>query len=99
MVEIAPADLRTRLEAGEPLKIVDIREADEYAAWHILGAENLPVYNALAAGNVTPLAQAVEGLSKQQPVVAVLRWVTGCLICRYWYRCFSAAHLRQQVSV
>ena len=35
MKEMNAITLRERLEAGEPLEVVDIRETDEFESWHI----------------------------------------------------------------
>ena len=42
VTEIDAATLRERLEAGEPVQVVDIRPEREYRAGHIPGAVNLP---------------------------------------------------------
>jgi glyoxylase-like metal-dependent hydrolase (beta-lactamase superfamily II)/rhodanese-related sulfurtransferase len=73
MGEIAPAELRDRLEAGEPLSVVDIREEPEYRLWHIPGATNLPVYDALSDDDDRPLIAGAERLPRDRPVVAVCR--------------------------
>ena len=39
--QISPNDLQDKLEAGEEIAIIDVRETDEYAAGHIPGATNL----------------------------------------------------------
>jgi len=72
-VEITAAELKTRLEAGEAVKVVDIREAGEFAARHITGAENLPVYDAICKGDMAPLARAAEQLSGTGSIVTVCR--------------------------
>ncbi|MEW6511551.1 MAG: rhodanese-like domain-containing protein, partial [Bacteroidota bacterium] len=73
MKEITPAELKERLQAGEALTVLDIREADEYAEWHIRGSMNIPVYNALNAGEVSPLTEQLHQLPSDRPVVAVCR--------------------------
>lgn len=40
--EISPQDVRARLEAGETLTLVDVRQPWEYARYHIPGALLLP---------------------------------------------------------
>ena len=40
--EISPQDVRARLEAGETLTLVDVRQPWEYARSHISGALLLP---------------------------------------------------------
>ncbi len=39
---IAPADVKALLDDGTAFTLLDVRRADEYAAGHIPGAENLP---------------------------------------------------------
>ena len=43
--EISPQDVRARLEAGESLNLVDVRQPWEYAQSHIPGALLLPTDN------------------------------------------------------
>jgi len=73
MKEIEALELRERLENGEPFQIVDIREADEFGSWNILGSVNLPVYNALRAQRDDALTGRAAELDRQRPVVAVCR--------------------------
>jgi glyoxylase-like metal-dependent hydrolase (beta-lactamase superfamily II)/rhodanese-related sulfurtransferase len=73
MKEIGADDLKRKLESGEPVAVVDIREADEYADWRIEESINLPVYNALNAGNTEALTPHLGTLSNNRPLVAVCR--------------------------
>ncbi len=73
MQEIAAAELKNRLEAGMDLSVVDVRNADEYQSWHILGSRNLPVYDALQRGDTAPLLRESRSLSRERPVVTVCR--------------------------
>ena len=73
MKEMNATALRERLEAGESLEVVDIREGDEFDAWHIFGSRNVPVYNALRAGRTEGLAQQAETLPSDRPIVTVCR--------------------------
>lgn len=41
--EMSNAELACRLEAGEELLLIDVREPEEYAAGHIPGAKSLPI--------------------------------------------------------
>jgi len=48
MTEITPDELSVRLQSdGEDPLIVDIRNEDEFADWHIPGSVNVPVYDEL----------------------------------------------------
>ncbi|MFB6170450.1 MAG: rhodanese-like domain-containing protein [Haloarculaceae archaeon] len=40
--EISAAELRERLDRGEPIRIVDIRSPGAFARGHIPGSENVP---------------------------------------------------------
>jgi len=67
------AELRSRLEAGEPVAVVDIRETAEHEAWNILGSHNLAVYDALRMGQIEPLVAQAARLPRGVPVVTVCR--------------------------
>lgn len=41
--EILPQEVQRRLEQGEKLLIVDVREPDEWASGHIPGAKHIPL--------------------------------------------------------
>lgn len=41
--DILPEEVKKRLEAGEKLSIIDVREPDEWAAGHIPGAKLIPL--------------------------------------------------------
>ena len=66
-------ELRARLEAGEPVSVVDIRDAAEHEAWSILGSRNLAVYDALRLDHVEPLIRKAAELPRDVPVVTVCR--------------------------
>jgi len=72
-VSIDPKELTAKLEAGETVELVDIREADEFTGWHIHGSRNLPVYNDLKADRSESLKQGSEGLPKGRSIVTVCR--------------------------
>lgn len=40
---ISPAALKSRLDAGEKVFVLDVREAEEYAAGHVTGAVSIPI--------------------------------------------------------
>ena len=40
--EVAPADLQSRLEGGEQIVVIDVREPDEFAKGKIPGAYTIP---------------------------------------------------------
>ncbi len=73
MKEISPDELKQKLESGEQVAVVDIREANEYNDWHIEGSSNLPVYNALNRGDIEGLRKNASALPKNRPIIAVCR--------------------------
>ena len=47
-VVIKPADLFAKMDAGEDMLILDVRQADAYAEGHLIGAVNVPLGMAIA---------------------------------------------------
>jgi rhodanese-related sulfurtransferase len=43
--QLSPADLARKLDAREPLFVLDVRNEEEYEAWRIPGSEALPGVN------------------------------------------------------
>lgn len=41
--DIAPEELRTRIDAGEQVFVLDVREAEEVAEWPFPGARHIPL--------------------------------------------------------
>ncbi|MCI0691981.1 MBL fold metallo-hydrolase [candidate division KSB1 bacterium] len=73
MKEITAGELKNKLEAGEDVAVVDIRETDEYNDWHIHGSSNIPAYNALTQGRAEALTDQIAALPRDRPIVAVCR--------------------------
>ena len=73
MTEITVSELKTRLEAGEPVAVVDIRESDEYTGWHIYGSRNVPVYNAIGSNRLDLVERGAKDLPADHLVVTVCR--------------------------
>jgi len=42
-MEITPAEVKAKLDAGEPLRLIDVREPEEFAICRIAGAALLPM--------------------------------------------------------
>jgi rhodanese-related sulfurtransferase len=42
-IEIAPREVRQRMDAGEPIRLIDVREPAEFALARIQGAEPIPM--------------------------------------------------------
>jgi len=71
--EISSGELKAKLEAGDVLEIVDIRETDAYHEWHIPGSTNVPVTNALKSRQDHALTDRAGSLPKDRPIVTVCR--------------------------
>jgi len=72
---LSAAALKERLDAGEPVRLLDVRDRDEFAAWHIDGptvtAIQLPFAKFLQAkvtGDVDGLLDDIDG---EGPITAV----------------------------
>lgn len=48
-MELTPLDIRQRLDAGERLFLIDVRQPEEHQICHIQGSELIPVNNVPAA--------------------------------------------------
>ena len=64
MKEIAATDVQKRLEAGEKLHIIDVREVEEVQEGHIPGIVNIPL-------GIVPLR--LSELDKKTPYIVVCR--------------------------
>ena len=51
---ISRPDLASRIEAGSPPPIMDVRSAEEFAESHIPGAVHIPFYSALSRSDGLP---------------------------------------------
>lgn len=71
--EITAEELKLKLESGEDIEVIDIREEEEYREWHIQPSTNIPVYNALNSGQVKPLMKSADRLPRHKPVVVYCR--------------------------
>ncbi|MBC6606400.1 rhodanese [Hymenobacter sp. BT188] len=60
--ELTPQDLHARLQRGELLQLVDVREPEEYEYCHIEGSLLLPLGD---------IPQHVEKLATDRPVVLI----------------------------
>jgi glyoxylase-like metal-dependent hydrolase (beta-lactamase superfamily II)/rhodanese-related sulfurtransferase len=71
MREITVAQLAERLDRGESPFILDIREPEKFADWHIPGARPLPVIEAMRRNEWGPLEARADEIPKDQPIVVV----------------------------
>ncbi|MFB6092147.1 MAG: rhodanese-like domain-containing protein [Haloquadratum sp.] len=58
--EISPDEVKRKLDADEPVQVIDIRSPDQFAAGHIPGAENVPMHE---------LPQRIEDVDWKDDVV------------------------------
>lgn len=63
-IDIAPSEVSRRLEAGEKLFLLDVREPDEFAEARIAGATLIPLGQ---------LAQRAAEIPHDAPIIAVCR--------------------------
>jgi rhodanese-related sulfurtransferase len=56
---ITPRELKARLDAGEPIRVVDVREPQEWELRHILGAELIALDTFLARMHELDSAQTI----------------------------------------
>lgn len=61
--------LRQRLEKGEKLTVLDVRDTEDYEEWTIPGAMHVDAYESLSAGLPGPVVTAE--VPRDRPVVAV----------------------------
>ncbi|MCH8259703.1 MAG: MBL fold metallo-hydrolase [Planctomycetes bacterium] len=71
MKEITNRQLTEMFEAGSPVTVIDVREPEAFASWHIEGSRNIPVGASLRSGDAAPLQHAAKDLPQDRPVVAV----------------------------
>jgi len=80
--EITPQEIRRRMEAGEPLKLIDVREPFEHQQARIEEADLIPM------NTVPARLQEIEALADQGPVV---------VFCHHGVRSLNVVNwLRQQ---
>jgi rhodanese-related sulfurtransferase len=79
-LEIAPAELKQRLDAGEKLALIDVREPSEFAQARIESAELIPMRT------VPALLQKIEGYSDEGDVVVFCHHGVRSLQVADWLR-------------
>jgi rhodanese-related sulfurtransferase len=81
-LETTPADVKRRLEAGEKIALIDVREPFEFQQARIEGAELIPM------GSVPASLQQLEAKADEAALV---------IVCHHGVRSMQVAHwLRQQ---
>nr|WP_233340443.1 rhodanese-like domain-containing protein [Haloprofundus sp. MHR1] len=71
MTTIDPGTLRTKLENGEDVCVVDIRSEEDYEENHIENSENHPIRKALVSGNVEEALTELDDLPDDKELVMV----------------------------
>jgi rhodanese-related sulfurtransferase len=80
MLDLTVEELKARMDNGEKLHLLDVREPSEFAAGHLEGAQNIPLRN---------LRQAL-------PTLAHLKNAEIICICRSGPRSSAAARILQE---
>ena len=74
--DMSPAELRQRLDAGDPLVVIDVREPAEWQIGHIDGARHLPMGRVQAeAGSLDPAAETVVYCHHGSRSASVAGWL------------------------
>ena len=72
---LSAADLQTQLDADEPVRLLDVRDRDEFERWHIDGpsvqATQLPFTKFLQAKVTGDVDDVVEGIPGDGPFTVV----------------------------
>jgi adenylyltransferase/sulfurtransferase len=79
-LEVTPAEVKRRLDAGERLALVDVREPEEHRAAHIEGAELIPMRT------VPANLQSIEGMSDEADVIVFCHHGVRSLQVVNWLR-------------
>jgi rhodanese-related sulfurtransferase len=79
-VEITPREVRQRLDAGEALRLIDVREPAEFALTRIEGAELIPM------GTVPSRLQHLGTLADEATVIVFCHHGVRSLNVTYWLR-------------
>lgn len=78
--EIAPAEVRRRLDAGENLQLIDVREPHEYAIARIAGSLLLPM------GQVPAALQTLEARADEGTLIVYCHHGVRSLNVVNWLR-------------
>jgi rhodanese-related sulfurtransferase len=79
-LEVTPLDVKRRLDAGERLALVDVREPEEHRAAHIEGAQLIPMRT------IPANLQSIEGLSDDADVIVFCHHGVRSLQVVNWLR-------------
>jgi len=79
-VEITPLEVKRRLDTGEKLHLIDVREPNEFALTRIAGAELIPMRQIPAE------LQTLEGYSDEAPIIVFCHHGVRSLNVVNWLR-------------
>ncbi|MGA3023692.1 MAG: rhodanese-like domain-containing protein [Bryobacteraceae bacterium] len=79
-LEIAPREVRQRMDAGEPIRLIDVREPAEYALTRIEGAELIPM------GTVPSRLQHLDAAADETTLIVFCHHGVRSLNVTYWLR-------------
>ncbi|MBK5292117.1 MAG: hypothetical protein JJE04_10625 [Acidobacteriia bacterium] len=81
-LEVSPQEVKSRLDAGEKLNLIDVREPAEHQLTRIEGADLIPM------NTIPARLQDLDGLADEAPLI---------IFCHHGIRSLSVANwLRQQ---
>jgi rhodanese-related sulfurtransferase len=78
--EIAPSELKQRLDSGEKIHLVDVRESIEYQIAHVANSELIPM------ASVPGALQKIEGMADDGRVVVFCHHGIRSLAVVNWLR-------------
>ena len=90
-LEVTPQEVRARLDGGESLALIDVREPQEFEVARIEGAELIPMQS------IPEQLQRLEGLADDRPLMVFCHHGVRSLNVAVWLRqqgienCFSIA--------
>ena len=79
-LEANPQDIQRRIDAGEPLVLIDVREPDEYAITHIEGATLIPMRE------IPANLQQLEARADEATLIVFCHHGTRSMNVVYWLR-------------
>jgi rhodanese-related sulfurtransferase len=79
-LEANPEDIRRRIDAGEPLALIDVREPDEYAITRIDGATLIPMRD------IPTNLQQLEAKADEATLIVLCHHGVRSMNVVYWLR-------------
>ncbi|MGA2185581.1 MAG: rhodanese-like domain-containing protein [Bryobacteraceae bacterium] len=79
-IEITPREVRQRMDAGEAIRLIDVREPAEFAVTRIEGAELIPM------GTVPSRLQHLDAAAGEATLIVFCHHGARSLNVAYWLR-------------